>query len=98
MLSGTVSGAELRNSTCKTIDLQDFRISRCDGGRRRHLRHGCLFGVVDKSEAAMVLDPLKASCTIFASATQDDAHDAPAEDCRGWRKKRINSWTGVMDL
>jgi hypothetical protein len=42
------------------IDAESLRISRCDRGRRRHLRHRCLFGVVDKRQAAMVLDLPKA--------------------------------------
>jgi hypothetical protein len=82
VLLTTISRAELRNPPRKQIDPQDFRISRCDRGRR-HRRHGCLVGVVDKCEAAVVLDLLKASCTIFAPAAQHDAHDAPAEGCRG---------------
>jgi hypothetical protein len=65
------------------IDAASLRISRCDRGRRRHLRHRCLFGVVDKRQAAMVLDLPKASCPIHTPAAQHDAHDAPAEGCRG---------------
>jgi hypothetical protein len=47
VLLTTISFAELRNPTRKQIDPQDFRISCCGRGRR-HLRHGCLVGVVDK--------------------------------------------------